>query len=68
MVYAQPNICPSKWHSQSPLGFWDTNGSFNLGQTTRLYNNQQKMWTCKIVGFVVQAGHRVKLKEKWKEW
>ena len=25
MVYTQPNICPGKWDSQTPLGFWDTN-------------------------------------------
>ena len=39
-VYAQPRICPGVWDTQTPLEFWDTNGSTNIGQTTRPYNNQ----------------------------
>ena len=42
IVYAQPNICPGEWHTQTPLGFWDTNELSNHDQTTRHYNNQQK--------------------------
>ena len=42
MVYAQVSICPVEWDTQTPLGFRDTNGSLNLGQTTRPYNNQQE--------------------------
>ena len=42
MVYAQPRICPGEWYTQTPLGFSDTNGSPNLGQTTRPYDKQQK--------------------------
>ena len=39
------------------------NGSPNLGQKTRPYNNQQKKKrTCKIVDFAVPADHRIKLK------
>ena len=37
-----------EWDTQTLLRFWDTNGSHNLGQTTRFYNNQQKgdnLWT-----------------------
>ena len=60
MVYAQPNISPGEWHTQTPLGFWHTNRSLNLGQTTRPYNNQQKKWTFKIVDFAVLVDHRVK--------
>ena len=30
-----PRIRPSKWNAQNSLGFWDTNGSSNYGQTTR---------------------------------
>ena len=55
-----------KWHSQTPLGFWDRNGSPNLGQTTRLYNNQQKKRTCKIVDFAILDDLRIKLKESKK--
>ena len=29
-------------YAQTPMGFRDTNGSPNLGQTTRSYNNQKK--------------------------
>ena len=63
MVYAQPRICHGEWDTQTPLGFWDTNGSPNLGQTTRLYNNERKKRTCRIVNFAVPADHRIKLKE-----
>ena len=34
MVYAQPRICLEEWDAQSSPGFWNTNGSPNLGQTT----------------------------------
>ena len=30
MVYAQPNICPGEWDTQTLLGFWHTNGLLNL--------------------------------------
>ena len=45
------------------MGLWHTNGSPNLGQKTRPYNNQQKKRTYKIVDFTVPAGRRIKLKE-----
>ena len=45
------------------MGLWYTNGSPNLGQKSRPYNNQQKKKICKIVDFAVPAGHRIKLKE-----
>ena len=35
MAYAQPRIRPGKWVTQNSLGFWNTNGSSNLGQTTK---------------------------------
>ena len=46
MVYAEPSSRPGKWESQTPMEFWHTNGSPNLGQTTRPYYNQQpqKKW------------------------
>ena len=51
--------------TQTPMGLWHTNGSPNLGQKTRPYDNQQKKKkkTCKIVVFAVPADHRIKLKE-----
>ena len=49
--------------TQTPMGLWHTNGSPNLGQRTRPYNNQQKKRICKIVDFAVPADHRIKLKE-----
>ena len=52
---------------KTPLGFRDTNGLPNLGQTTRSYNNEQEKRICKIIDFAVPAYHRVKLKEFEKE-
>ena len=66
MVYAQSRICPGEWDAQTLLGFWDTNGSLNLGQTTRPYNNQQKKETCRIVDFVVPADNN-KIERKGKK-
>ena len=67
MVYAQPSTCPWKWHAQTPVGLWYTNGSPNLGQKTRPYNNQQKKKKiCKVVDFAVPADHWIKLKESEK--
>ncbi len=64
MVYAQPNTCQRKWHTQTPMGLWYTNGSPNLDQKTRSYNNQQKKKKiCKIVDFDFPADHKIKLKE-----
>ena len=64
MVYVQPRTCPRKWHTQTPMGLWYTNGSPNLGQKTRPYNNQKKKKKiCKIVDFAVLGDHRIKLKE-----
>ena len=28
-IFDQPKVCPGKWAAQTPLGFWDTNGSPN---------------------------------------
>ena len=73
MVYAQLNIGSEEWNTQTPLGFWHTNGSLNLGQTIRPDNNwkkkrkKKKKRTCKIVDFAVLAEYRVKLKESKKK-
>ena len=45
------------------MGLSHTNGSPNIGQMTRPYNNQQKKRICKIVDFTVPADHRINLKE-----
>ena len=45
------------------MGILYTNGSPNLGQKTRPYNNQQKKKICKIVDFAVAADYKIKLKE-----
>ena len=49
------------------MRFLHTNGSPNLGQTTRSYNNQQKKRTAKTVDFAVLADHIVKSKENGKK-
>ena len=60
--------CFLNWcYTQTALGFRDTKGSPNLGQTTKPYNNQQKKRTCRIVDFAVPADHRIKLKESEKK-
>ena len=33
MVSAQPRICPGERDVQTPLGFWDINGSLNFRPT-----------------------------------
>ena len=49
------------------MGLWQTNGSPNPGQKTRLNNNQQKKRICKIVDFAVPLDHRINLKESEKK-
>ena len=34
MVNEQPRVRPGEWDGKSSQGFWDTNRSPNLGQTT----------------------------------
>ena len=63
MEYVQPSICPGEWDTQTFMGLWHRNGSPNLSQTTKPYNNQQKQRTCKIVNFAVPADHRVNFKQ-----
>ena len=41
MVCTQHRIRPRKWDEQNSLGFWDTDGSTNLGQTTIRSDSQQ---------------------------
>ena len=52
-------------NNTAPMGLWHTDGSPNLSQKTRPYNNQQqkKKRICKIVDFAIPADHRIKLKE-----
>ena len=66
MVYSQPSTCPRKWHAQTPVGLWYTNGWANLGPKTRPHNNQQKEENLKIFDFAASADHRIKLKESEK--
>ena len=42
MVYGIPRIRTGKGDMQTSLGFGDTNGSPNLGQTTRPIDSQKK--------------------------
>ena len=68
ILYAQSSVCPEKCDAITSLGFWDTNRSPNLGQTTWPYNKQQqKKRTCRIVDFSVPADQKVKLKETEKK-
>ena len=51
--------------TQTPMGLWYRNGSPNVSQKTRRYNNQKKKKEeiLQIVDFAVLADHRIKLKE-----
>ena len=42
VVYTGTRIQSGEWDAQSFLGFWDTNRSPNLGQTTRPSDSQKK--------------------------
>ena len=42
MVYAQSRFRSGKLDAQTPPGFWDTNESSNLSQSTRLSDSEQK--------------------------
>ena len=42
MVYETPRLFFVEWDAQTPLGFWDTSGSLNPGQTTKPTNNQKE--------------------------
>ena len=70
MIYAQPRIRPRKRDAQNSFAFWDTNGSSNLGHTTRPSDSQKKKKQKKknrtgwFVHFAFTADHRVKLKAK----
>ena len=71
MVYAQTRIRPGKWDAQTLLGFWDTNGSPNLGQTTRPYHNKKekkkKEDNLPDCGFCCPGWPPNKTAQKWKE-
>ena len=67
MVCARPRISLRKWDAQNSLGFCDTNGLSNLGQTTRHGDRHQKInRTWRIEDFAVLADPRIKLKENEK--
>ena len=71
MVCTQTSIRPGEWDAQTSLRFWDTNESYNLGQTSRLNDSQQLKRTCCVVDFVVSADHKgkflknVKMRDKY---
>ena len=54
-----------KWDEQISQGFRDTNGSPNLGQTTKPRNSQeqQKKGTWRLIDFAIPTDYKVKLKE-----
>ena len=62
------NIFPGEWDALIPLWFFDTNGSPNLGQTNRPYNNQLKkkenLLNC---GFCYPGWLQNKIERKQKE-
>ena len=68
MVKAQPRIYPGKWVAKIPLEFWDTDGSSNLGQTTKLSDSQQKKKDNLLnYGLCCPSWPQSKTERKWKE-
>ena len=59
-----PHISPREWYTQTPLGFWHPNLSFNLGQTTRPYQQKREQQSSK---FCCPRWPQSKIKRKWKE-
>ena len=53
--------------AQTPLGFWDTNKSPNLGQTTRPRDNQKKKENQPNIGFCHAGRPQSKIERKKKE-
>ena len=64
MVYTQPRIRPRKWDAHSFLGFWNTNGSSNVDQTTRPTDCQQKKENVPNCGLCRSGWSQGKLKKK----
>ena len=62
MVYTQHRIRPGKWDTQTSQGFWDTNGSLNLGRTNRPRDSQEKKENLSNSGL---CENKRKRKEKW---
>ena len=60
-------------NNDNSMGLWHTNGSWNLGQKIRPYNNnnnkktKKKKRTWKFVDFAVPPEHRIKLNESEKK-
>ena len=67
MVYAQLRISLGEW--ETFMGFWDTNGSLILGQTTRpsVGQKKKKKKARELADFTVTADHRVKKKKAKRE-
>ena len=65
MAYPQPRIFPGEWNAQKSQGFWDTSGSPNLVQTTRLCDSQPNKER-EPADFAVPADNWIKLTESEK--
>ena len=67
MVYTQHRICHGERDAQTPLGFWNTSRSPNLGQTTRPYYNQEKRGNLENCGLCCPDRPQSKNNRIWKE-
>ena len=67
MVYSQPRIYLGEWDAQTPLGFWDTNGSLNVSQETGPCNNQQNKKNLQNCGLCCPGWQQGKIERKRKE-
>ena len=69
MVYTQTRISPWECESWNSQRRWDTNESFNPDQV--LINQKikkKKKRFCRLVDFTVPVNHKVKMKEREKNW
>ena len=66
-VYAQLRIFSEEWNTETPLGLLLINGTPNLGQTTRLYNNQQKRENLLNYGLCYPGWPLSTIERNWKE-
>ena len=64
MGYAWRSIYQGKWHSQTPLRFWHTNGSPKLSQTTKPFNDHQKREKVQICRLCCPSGPQTIKKRK----
>ena len=69
MVYAQPSTCPTKWHAQTPVGLWYTNGSpISARRPDLIIINKKKKENLKNCRLCCPGRPRNKTERMWTEY